>query len=233
MIYIENRKKSEKKLLEKYPGAVIADVTSKAINSLVKLSPFYPHGNIPIPFSEGCYSMSVEGVWQGLKVFETSDVDHKMFQNDTMKNIKRTVRKFGKPLGHRKGVKSGELLEYIDARIQIFLPTYQWVLENKVRDIVQRMKDASKEKDIVLLDYATNDNVLDPKKPLSHAYLIKAYIEENYPTETSLKQNMEVILTQDKKGDKVKAGGSTKKAKVSKKLSKNQNLKGPIQTSLF
>jgi hypothetical protein len=233
MIYIENRKKSEKKLLEKYPGAVIADVTSKATNSLVKLSPFYPHGGIPIPYSDGYYSMSVEGVWQGLKVFETSDIDLKMFQNDTMKNIKRTVRKFGKPLGHRKGVKSDKLLEYIEARIQIFLPTYLWVLENKVGDIVQRMKDAAKEKDIVLLDYATNDNVLDPKKPLSHAYLIKAYIEENYPTETSLKQNKEVILTQDKKGDKVKAAGSAKKAKGSKKLSKTPNLKGPIQTSLF
>jgi hypothetical protein len=233
MIYIENRKKSEKKLLEKYPGAVIADVTSKATNSLVKLSPFYPHGNIPIPFSEGYYSMSVEGVWQGLKVFETSDINLKMFQNDTMKNIKRTVRKFGKPLGHRKGVKSDELLEYIDARIQIFLPTYLWILENKVKHIVDKMREASKAKDIVLLDYATNDNVLDPKKPLSHAYLIKAYIEANYPTESSLKLNQETLLTKGKKKDEDKVAGKGKKPKGKKELSSTANPKGPIQTSLF
>ena len=42
-------------------------------------------------------------------MFEGADVDVQMFQNDTMKNIKRTVRKYGKPLGHRKGVNGKEL----------------------------------------------------------------------------------------------------------------------------
>ena len=32
------------------------------------LSPFYPHGGIPIPFSGSVTSQSVEGIWQGLKV---------------------------------------------------------------------------------------------------------------------------------------------------------------------
>ena len=36
--------------------------------------------------------MCVEAIWQGLKVFESADVDVDMFANDTMKNIKRTVR---------------------------------------------------------------------------------------------------------------------------------------------
>ncbi len=35
------------------------------------------------------------------RVFEGSDVDISLFQNDTMKGLKRTVRRFGKPLGHR------------------------------------------------------------------------------------------------------------------------------------
>jgi len=186
MIYIENKKKSEAKLKEKYPNAKIVDVTSKATTGLVKLSPFYPHGEIPIPFSEGQTAMCVEGIWQGLKVFEKEDIDPKMFKNDTMKNIKRTVRKFGKPLGHRKGVKGAELLDYIQARIQIYLPAYLWVLENKVQFIIERMRDASKEQDIVLLDYETNDDVLNSKKPLSHAFLVKAYVEGNYPSAESL-----------------------------------------------
>ena len=39
----------------------------------------------------------------------------------------------------------------------------------------------SKNKPVVLLDYNTNPDVYNPKSPLSHASLIKAYIEGNYP----------------------------------------------------
>ena len=125
--------------------------------------------------------MCVEGIWQGLKVFESADVDVDMFANGTMKNIKRTVRRFGKPLGHRKGVNGTELLGYIEARKQIYLPAYKWVLENKVANIIERLREASKTKTIVLLDYTKNCDIDNPKKPLSHAFLIKAYAEGLYP----------------------------------------------------
>ena len=97
MIVIESHKKKTENILKKYPGAILADVTSKAKDSLVKLSPFYPHGGIPIPFSNGMTATCVEAIWQGLKVFKNSDVDIRLFTNDTMKNIKRSVRKNGKP----------------------------------------------------------------------------------------------------------------------------------------
>ena len=119
MIQIESKRKKRENILKKYPDAIIADVTSHAEDDLIKLSPFYPHGGIPVPFSEGVTATCVEAVWQGLKVFESADVDMKMFKNESMKNIKRTVRKFGKPLGHRKGVNGTELLGYIEARKQI------------------------------------------------------------------------------------------------------------------
>lgn len=191
MIYVDSKKKKEKTLLAKYPNAKVVDVTSKATTGLVKLSPFYPHGDIPIPFSENRTAKSVEGIWQALKVFESADIDEAMFYNDTMKDIKRTVRKYGKPLGHRKGVNGTELLNYIDARIQIYLPSYLWVLENKVSEIVNRLREASKNEDIVLLDYETNSDVLNPKKPLSHAFLVKAYVEGNYPQATDLINELE------------------------------------------
>ena len=184
MILIINKRKKPATILKKYPEAILADVTSGAKDGLVKLSPFYPHGDIPVPFSEGYTATCVEAIWQGLKVFEGCDVDVQMFQNDTMKNIKRTVRRFGKPLGHRKGVNGKELLGYIEARKQIYIPTYRWVLENKVAHIIERLRAASNEgKTIVLLDYDTNADVEDGKKPLSHASLIKAYVEGTYPYE--------------------------------------------------
>lgn len=192
MIIVESKRKKPATILKKYPDAILADVTSGAKDGLVKLSPFYPHGGIPVPFSEGYTATCVEAIWQGLKVFESCDIDVQMFQNDTMKNIKRTVRRFGKPLGHRKGVNGTELLGYIEARKQIYIPTYRWVLENKVAHIIERLRSASNEgKTIVLLDYDTNADVEDPKKPLSHASLIKAYAEGIYPNE-------DVVVSQNK-----------------------------------
>ena len=182
MIIIESKRKKPATILKKYPDAILADVTSGAKDGLVKLSPFYPHGGIPVPFSEGYTATCVEAIWQGLKVFEGCDVDISLFQNDTMKGLKRTVRRFGKPLGHRKGVNGEELLGYIEARKQIYIPTYKWVLENKVANIIERLRAASDSgKTIVLLDYDTNADVEDAKKPLSHASLIKAYAERIYP----------------------------------------------------
>lgn len=181
MIIVESKRKKIENILKKYPNAIIADVTSKAKDGLVKLSPFYPHGGIPVPFSDGITAMCVEAIWQGLKVFEGADVDVEMFKNDTMKNVKRTVRKYGKPLGHRKGVSGEELLGYIEARKQIYIPTYRWMLEHKAMKIIERLREASKTKTIVLLDYNTCCDVDDPKKPLSHAFLVKAYAEGLYP----------------------------------------------------
>ena len=201
MIIIESKRKKPATILKKYPDAILADVTSGAKDGLVKLSPFYPHGDIPVPFSEGYMATCVEAIWQGLKVFESCDVDTSLFLNDTMKGLKRTVRRYGKPLGHRKGVNGTELLGYIEARKQIYIPTYKWVLEHKVTNIIERLREASKTKTIVLLDYDTNADVDNPKKPLSHASLIKAYVEGLYPYGSS-KQDETSIDKIPKKGKK-------------------------------
>ena len=67
---------------------------------------------------------SVEGVWQGLKVFESADVDRRKFEVTSMKGLKRTVRRFGQCLGHRWGAGDWTLLGYREARYRIYLPTY-------------------------------------------------------------------------------------------------------------
>ena len=204
MIIIDSKRKKPSTILKKYPDAILADVTSGAKDGLRKLSPFYPHGGIPVPFSEGYTATCVEAIWQGLKVFEGCDVDTSLFQNDTMKGLKRTVRRFGKPLGHRKGVNGKELLSYIEARKQIYIPTYKWMLENKVSDIIERLREASKTKTIVLLDYDTNVDVENAKKPLSHASLIKAYAEGIYPygESASSKEKKPCVTKKKKKAKK-------------------------------
>ena len=209
MIIIESKRKKPATIFKKHPNAILADVTSSAKDGLVKLSPFYPHGGIPVPFSEGYTATCVEAIWQGLKVFEGADVDTSLFQNDTMKGLKRTVQRFGKPLGHRKGVNGTELLGYIEARKLIYIPTYRWVLENKVANIIERLKDASNSgKTIVLLDYDTNADVENASKPLSHASLIKAYVEGIYPYGEELPEEIEKDVAPLKKKKSRKKGNN-------------------------
>jgi hypothetical protein len=179
-ISIANKRMSLQNLEKKFPGSEIVDVTSRAKMPWVKFSPFYPHGNIPVPYSD-LYSQSVEGIWQGLKVFENSGVDMKKFDVKTMKGLKRTVRSFGKVLGHQKGIHSEELLNYLDARYEIYLPSYLFVLENYLQDEVNLLRDILTKKNLVFLDYEVNSDIKDLSKPLSHAYLVKLYLQEEWP----------------------------------------------------
>jgi len=169
---VESKRRSLDNLVKRYPNALIIDVTSRGIQPWVKFSPFYPHGNIPVPYSPNITAVSVEGVWQGLKVFERADIDVTKFNITTMSGIKRSSRTFGNVIGHRAGVNSEIILSYRDARYQIYLPTYQWVLTHYLQTEVQQLIAASKKQSIVLLDYETNADVDNLTKPLSHAALI-------------------------------------------------------------
>ena len=177
-IIIKNKKCNPNNILNEYPNAQIFDVTSKGEYKI--FSPFYPHGGIPIPFSGTVTSQSVEGIWQGLKVFEHEGIDFSCFNNKTMKNLKRTIRTHGKCLGHQKGLGSKELLGYLTARKDIYIPSYNWMLKNKCQKEIQYFKKLLDEgKTIVFLDYDTNENVFDSSKPLSHASLIKSYLSSS------------------------------------------------------
>ncbi len=227
MIYVENKKKSSKTLAKLYPLAEVIDVTSKGDFPFVKLSPFYPHGNIPVPFSQNHFAKSVEGIWQGLKVFELEDIDTSKFEIEDMKGIKRTVRKFGKPLGHRKGIYGQELLDYLTARKQIYLPSYAWVLQNVTTKEIELLVEIAKKTDLILLDYETNCDIENIRKPLSHAGLVKKYIDKKYPEIATIvfsKPPSSPISkskpTNKTKQDDVKAKPKTKTSRKKKKTDK-------------
>ena len=177
MIVIKHKQSSISNILKEYPNAEIFDVTSKG--EYKTLSPFYPHGGIPIPFSGTVTSQSVEGIWQGLKVFKNEGIDFSCFDNKTMKNLKRTNRTHGWCIGHQKGLGSKELLGYLTSRREIYVPSYKWMLENKCQKEIAHFKSLLEEgKTIVFLDYDTNEDIENASKPLSHAALIKKYINK-------------------------------------------------------
>lgn len=181
-IIIANRRSKPENLRKKYGEDIeIIDVTSKAEEPWVRFSPFWPHGNIPVPFSDEIIGASVEGIWQALKVFESEDIDESKLHITNMKGLKRTVRRLGRVRGHRRGLQGSELLTYRDARELIYLPCYRWVLENRLRDELTQLRELNDKKTIVLLDYQTNGDLDDLKTPLSHAALIKRYLEDDWP----------------------------------------------------
>lgn len=180
-ITIESRRKKLATIEKQWPGARVIDVTSKGEEPWVRFSPFYPHGGVPIPGMPGEVAQSVEGLWQGLKVFEREGVDPSRWAVTNMRGIKRAGTSRGAVRGHRFG---DALLGYRDARLRIYLPAYRWVLENRLTDVANRLREYASAGPLVLLDYETNGDVGDLASPLSHAALVARFLEGRWPSES-------------------------------------------------
>ncbi len=177
-ITVHSRRTPVAKLEAKYPGATFIDVTSRGPEPWVRFSPFFPLGDLPVPFTAGRTGASVEGIWQGLKVFESADVDLAVMAKTSMRGLKRTVRRYGACLGHRRGVDGDTLLGYIEDAHAIYVPLYRFALEQRLQAEVLELEALARNQSVVLLDYETNCDVDDPRRPLSHAGLVAAYLRE-------------------------------------------------------
>lgn len=178
---IASRRASPASLARRFGDAPLIDVTSQGSEPWVRFSPFYPHGNIPVPLSPGMTAASVEGIWQGLKVFEQADVDLSKLSTTTMRGLKRSVRSFGTVRGHRAGINGSELLDYGTARRRIYLPAYRWVLDHCLQAEVAELRRLGVDRMVVLLDYETNTDLGDLSRPLAHAALILHYLSGTWP----------------------------------------------------
>jgi len=181
-VAVESRRKKLASVEKAWPGAAVIDVTSKGDEPWVRFSPFYPHGGIPIPNTTGKTAQSVEGLWQGLKVFEREDIDPRRWAITNMAGIKRGGKSRGAVRGHRFGVSSDTLLGYRAARLRIYLPAYKWVLVNRLASEVEQLRRLAADKPLVLLDYETNADVEDVSSPLSHAALVMYHLQGSWPS---------------------------------------------------
>lgn len=102
-------------------GVKWIDVSSSGESPIDQLSPFFPHGGIPIPGMESKRADSVEGIWQGLKIIR-GNIAPRFFHGGGQKRV-------GKPRGHQFG-ESTRLLGLVEARRKIYIPAYHWMLEN-------------------------------------------------------------------------------------------------------
>jgi hypothetical protein len=148
-------------------GAVVIDVSSHTEQPYCRLSPFYPHGDIPVPGMPGVTSDSVEGIWQGLKVIRGKTAE-RLFSG--------VGRKRGgkKPAGHRFGNK---LLGVVEARYKIYRVAYEWVLENREAGLIEGfVTRALAGGQLYFHDLGDNGDINNPELPLAHASLLAQYV---------------------------------------------------------
>lgn len=154
-----------------WTNSVVVDLTSRSrCNPFVKLSPYYPYGDIPVLNSPYLRLNSVNEVWQILC-------------------MNKETRGKNKDVLFRIGIGINEYYTYEEARREILIPTYRWMLENKAFDIVCKLREYNeKGGTIVFIDKTTNTDIVNVSQPLSFAYLLKAYIECTFPYEDAMEE---------------------------------------------
>ena len=149
-------------------GTLWIDVSSSGNPPYDRLSPFFPHGGIPIPGMENKRADSVEGIWQGLKVIR-GKIAPRFFEGSGRKRA-------GKPRGHQYG-ESTRLLDLVEARRAIYIPAYEWMLDNCIDGELFEEIMTRAFRGIPQYFYDREDNGSIAKDaPLAHAKVLVDYL---------------------------------------------------------
>ncbi len=117
---------------------------------------------------------------------EKASIDENKFKIRTGKKLKRSAKPSDScknaddkcVFGHYGG--PGKVLPYIEARKLIYLPLYEAMLDTFLQDELASLYNLHLQFDLILLDFFTNDDVDDARKPLSHSSLIKARLHRMF-----------------------------------------------------
>lgn len=124
--------------------------------------------------------MTVEGLWEGLKVFQDEGID---ITRMTIINYKGLRRHLPNYKGHSAGVApNSRLLPLVEARKKILLPSYKFVLDKYCGSALDSITKALKEgKKVVILDKHAPADIFNESKPVCFALLLKKYLLGKYP----------------------------------------------------
>jgi hypothetical protein len=165
------------------PSPLLVNVTKNGTDEFRDFSPFRSVTRIDgdlcgVPNE---FSSTVEGVWQGLKDIRPVGNQKDAVGTD-LRMLHRTPSKRRVPkdhviVGHRYVEKDGRVrnLSYREAHELIYLPAYAQQLD-ALKTLVERLSDVAQTRPLILLDYDTHPH-LGGSKPLSHACLLKHWIE--------------------------------------------------------
>jgi len=149
-------------------GGSVVDVTNRGKQPWRTLSPFHVwQQDIPIPGRSDERSCSVEGIWQGLKVID-GVVDKTQFNG-------RPHKRTGNLEGHLFGT---QILGLAEAREKIYIPAYTYVLEKLAGGLVTDLVSRSFDGPLYLVDVTRNCDYKNTREPLSHAGILRNYLNE-------------------------------------------------------
>lgn len=148
-------------------GSVLIDVSSYADYPYCTLSPFWPHGGVPVPGMPGIVSDSVEGIWQGLKLIN-GHIATRYFNGQGHK-------RGGKPRGHQFGTR---LLNIVEARDKIYRVAYEWMLNHRADQelLHQFIAQAFSNMPQFFHDVSNNSRIGDPDEGWAHADVLVQYL---------------------------------------------------------
>ncbi len=175
MIHVANKR--AKRLIQDLcdqPNTIVIDLTHSSDEATFrKFSPLYAHKCIPLPGAQHQQTtFSVEGAWQGLKVFEDKSIDTSKFSIANMRNIKRK----GVIIGHQYGQR---IIDYKEAIDSIYIPMYIYALEHYLQNELMLLIGLVKEgNSLVFLDYKANSE-------RSHAKIVKQNLIEILESENA------------------------------------------------
>ena len=151
-------------------GSQWYDVSSSGEAPLDRLSPFFPHGGIPIPGLESQQADSVEGIWQGLKVIRGKTAPRYFVGSGRKRG--------GKPTGHQFG-ESKRLLGLEEARRKIYIPAYVWMLEQRIDPTILENFVEQAFRGVPQCFYDRQDNgSIGKDAPLAHAAVLVDYLNQ-------------------------------------------------------
>lgn len=189
-IVIESRKTTSDEELRQMYGedALIAHISTDNTAHFRALHPTFPHGKIPIPGADATaehrHAASVEGLYEGMKVFSNATISYASMENTDMRNIKRyQSASKGQFQGYKEALNSNVLLNELQARQKLYLPAYKFVLDGAAHSYLEPLMDAlAQGKKVVLVDSKKQQHkISDEQHPISYALLIALYLKNEYP----------------------------------------------------
>ena len=166
----ENYVKNVKAARKSWPGAIVLDPTLGG--AMKKLDPACPIGRVKAPGKKWIESLSILGIWEGLKVFSKKDVVDYSFLKDERKLGKvRGCKSYGRMIGIRI---DEEVIDESVAVDEVFVKLYKETIGKRFGNLIEGIKEQAKSRTVVLLDYPEGKE----KYPKSHVEILKEMIEE-------------------------------------------------------
>lgn len=166
----ENYEENVKAARKIFPRALVFDVT--AVGAMKKLDPGCPVGRVEIPGRERMKALSLQGVWEGLKVFKKNDeIDEKWMTDERKIGRKRGFKNWGEMIGIRV---NGELMREEEGR-KMMREIYEKMIRERFGRILDGIRREAERKTVVLLDYKEENK----DRVFNHTEVLKEMLTPN------------------------------------------------------